>query len=186
MKDPNQIRPIIRDSDEIQTEDNMLGLLYSDIDKRIMQQDGTTGYIHHIGDYYMFIPFRNGKHEIYAESPFRSFQLSKNKPINVARYVKNATKNIDYKTQRMQFKLKYDKIPLEKLSSMVGKFGVLFHQMMAEEIIKYVFDLWTMPSITEKSEWHDFYYKILYYYDIMGLIVWASSARDSILENYKP
>ena len=177
--------PIIRES-TLDLKEDILDILYSEVDKRILQGDGTLGYIHHIDEYYMFIPFRGGKHEIYAESPFRNYQLSKNKPINIVRYMKDSVKHIDYKTQRAQFKLKYDSVPLEKLSSMIGKFGITFHQLMAEEIIKYIFDIWTNPSATQISEWHEFYYKILYFYNIIGLIVWASEVNQVILENYKP
>jgi hypothetical protein len=186
-RDEPLIRPSITTNDNVDADDNTLNLLdlmHSDVDKRIMMPSGTVGYIHHIDNYYIYIPFRDGRHDMYAESPFRSFLLHSNKPINISRYVKEASKNIDYSTQRTQFYLKYEKVPLDKLSSVIGKFGTTFHQMFVEEIITYVFNLWTNPTITLTSEMHDFYFKMLYYYDIMGLIIWASGAKDFILKDY--
>jgi hypothetical protein len=182
-RDEPLVRPIISTSED-QPELNILDLMYSDVDKRIMMPSGTVGYIHHLNNYYIYIPFRDGRHDMYAESPFRSFVLHSNKPINVSRYVKDSSQNIDYSTQRTQFYLKYEKVPLDKLSAVIGKFGTTFHQMFAEEIITYVFNLWTNPTITLTSEMHDFYFKILYYYDIMGLIVWASGAKEFIIKDY--
>ena len=179
-----QVRPITTDNDQTQT--YLLDVLHSDIDKRIMQPDGTIGYIQHIDQYYIFVPFRNGNPDIHVESPFRAFDLKLNRPINVMRYLKESTATLNYENQKLKFKSKYEGVPLEKLATVVGKFGVSFHQSFVEETIKYVFNLWTNPAISVKSEMHEFYFKMLYYYDLMGLVVWAATAKEFIRDQYKP
>lgn len=180
------VRPLTSQHDHSADRTYLLDILHSDIDKRIMQADRTIGYIHHMDKYYLFVPFRNGQHDIYTESPFRTFDLKVNKPINIMRYLKESTATMGYENQKLKFKSKYEKVPLEKLATVVGKFGVSFHQSFVEELIKYVFSLWTNPNITAKSEMHEFYFKMLYYYDLMGLIIWAATAKDFIKELYKP
>lgn len=177
------VRPITASSEDKTL--YLLDILHSDIDKRIMQSDKTLGYVHHMDDWYIFIPFRNGDHDIYTESPFRTFDLKINKPINIMRYLKESTATLNYENQKLKFKSKYENVPLEKLATVVGKFGVSFHQNFVEELIKYCFNVWTNPVLTSKSELHEFYFKMLYYYDVMGLIVWAATSKDFIKELYK-
>lgn len=164
----------------------LLDILHEHIDKRIMQPDRTLGYVHHIQQYYIFVPFRNDKHDIYAESTFRTFDLNPNRPINIMRYIKDSSLTLNYENQKLKFKSKYENVPLERLATAVGKFGVAFHQAFVEEVIKYIFTVWTSPAATHKSEMHEFYFKMLYYYDLMGLIVWAATAKEFIREMYKP
>lgn len=163
----------------------LLDILHSDIDKRIMQSDGTLGYIQQFSDLYIYIPFREGEHDIYIESPFRKQDLKINKPINIMRYVKESTLTLNYENQKLKFRAKYENVPLEKLATVVGKFGVSFHIQFIEELIHYIFNLWTNPSVTMKSEMHEFYFKMLYFYDLMGLVVWAATAKEFIYETYK-
>lgn len=163
----------------------LLDILHENIDKRIMQSDRTVGYINHINNLYVFVPFRNARPDIFTESPFRTFDLKPNRPINVMRYLKETSMTLNYENQKLQFKSKYENVALERLATVVGKYGVSFHQTFVEEIIKYVFTLWTSPKFTVKSEMHEFYFKMLYYYDLAGFIVWAATAREFIREMYK-
>lgn len=181
MNDHN-VRPIARG---VSQKLYLLDILHNKIDKRIMQPDGTIGYIHHISNYYIFVPFRNSQHDIFIESSFRTFDLQINKPINIMRYVKESSTTLNYESQKLKFKNVYENVPLEKLATVTGKFSVIFHQTLIEEIIKYVFNLWTNPINLKKSEMHDFYFKMLYYYDLIGLIVWVSTAKEFIREQYK-
>lgn len=170
-----------------QSEENVhiLDLMHNDIDKRIMMPDKTIGYIHYIGEYYMFIPFRDGTHHINIESPFRTYFMHKNKAINVHRYLKESSGLLNYENMKLKFKARYQNVPIEKLATVVGRFGTAFHSQFIEEVIKYVFNLWTNPIMTEKSEYHEFYFKMLYYYDLVGLVIWAYAAKDFIAEMYK-
>jgi hypothetical protein len=178
------VRPLARSQNATQRT-YLLDILHEHIDKRIMQADRTVGYVNHINNLYMFVPFRNNQHDIFTESTFRTFDLQPNRPINVMRYIKESSLTLNYENQKLKFKSKYENVPLERLATVVGKFGVSFHQTFVEEIIKYVFTLWTSPQFTKKSEMHEFYFKMLYYYDLMGLIVWAATAKEFIREMYK-
>lgn len=163
----------------------LLDLLHNNVDKRIIMHDSNIGYIHYIDQYYIFIPYKDGRNMVFVEAPFRQNILSKNKPINIYKYLKESSNNINYDSKRLKFKAKFENIPLEKLATVVGKFGTQFHMLFVEELIVYVFNLWTNPTVTSKSEMHDFYFKMLYYYDIMQLIAWGSEIKDFIREMYK-
>ncbi len=178
------VRPMSKETDKTKT--YLLDILHSDIDKRIMQPDRTVGYIHHVDKWYVYIPFRNDVHEMYIEAPFRRQTLRASHPINIAKYLKESTVTMNYESQKLKFREKYENVPIERLATVVGKFSLQFHQQFVEEIIQYVFTMWTNPTVTAKSEMHEFYFKMLYYYDVMGLVVWASGAKEFIREMYKP
>lgn len=165
---------------------NVRDLMWSNADRRIMMPDGVIGYIHYVGEFYIFIPFINGTHMSHVEAPYRTFEIKKNNPINIFRYLKDTASNVNYDVRRLKFRDKYENVPLEKLTTVIGKFGTNFHQQFLEEVIYYVFNLMTNPLVTQKSEFHDFYYKMLYYYNFLGLVIWAVDAREFIKELYKP
>lgn len=172
---------------------SLMDILHNSTDKRIQLPDGSIGFIYNIGKYYMFIPIdpsgnpRDPLTEIMAvhvEAPFRVPYRIHNRPINVLRYVKETNTLANYENRKLRFKSKYGNVPIERLTTTIGKFGMQFHTQFVEEIIKYVFSVWTDPGMTEKSEHHDFYFKMLYFYDLMGLIVWMSTAKESVAKDY--
>lgn len=165
---------------------NLLDVLYSGIDKRVIMPNNSVGNIHAIGGRYIYIPVRGGSHVISTESPFRYPVMFKARAINILRYLRDSSTSANYDTRKQKFRLKYQKVPLEKLASVIGKFGAQFHSQFIEEIIKYVFNIWTNPSVTEKSEFHDFYFKMLYFYDLMRLVIWGSTVKEIVYKMYQP
>lgn len=180
------IRPTTIDSQRDKREMYVRDLMWNDLDRRIMQPDRMIGYIHYIGSYYIFVPFVDGSHMIHTEAPFRSFNIHRNESINITRYLKDTMQNIDYGSLQLQFHQYYKDMPIEKLIGSMSKYSPAFHQQFTEETIKYVFNMWTNPS-TGKNELHEFYFKMLYCYSMMGgRIAWASSIKPLMVEVYKP
>lgn len=173
----NTTRPLVKNED-----DNVMDVMYSDIDKRVVQADGTVGFIHHYADIYVFVPFRD-THDINNESVYRTYRLQRNRPINVERYIKEITISANFDNQKLKFYQANKDVKFEDLAKIIGKYSVEFHSLLVEEIIKYVFDSWTNTQ-TARSEMHDFYFTILYYYDLMGLIVWLSTAQEYMQQQY--
>ena len=66
----------------------------------------------------------------------------------------------------------------------VCDYGSDFHQIFIEEAIVYIFNILTNKKITTRSEYHDFYYKMIYYYDIIGIIIWANTLKGELLKKY--
>lgn len=163
----------------------LLDLLHNNIDKRIIMPNQSIGYIHYIDKYYIFIPFQNDRNMIHIEAPFRTHNLHKNQPINILKYLKETSTVVNYENRKLKFRAKYENVPLEKLATVVGRFGTQFHIQFVEELIEYVFNLWTNPTVCDKSEMHDFYFKMLYYYDIMQLIAWGAEVKEFIRDMYK-
>jgi hypothetical protein len=69
------------------------------------------------------------------------------------------------------------------MENVVCEYGTTFHIKFIEECIEYVFNIWTSPTV-EKSSMHEFYFKMLYYYDLLSLIIWAHTCKNRIFKEY--
>lgn len=161
---------------------HLLDVLNSHTDKRIIMPNQSVGRIHVVGEWYVYIP-TNGN-TLMIESPFRAPSSYKTKYVNILRYIKESSTSVNYENRKLKFRNRYQEVPINKLAAAIGAFGAQFHAQFVEEIIKYVFNVWTNPSVTEKSEYHDFYFKMLYFYDLMRLIIWGSTAKESMRKLY--
>ena len=164
---------------------NATDLLYDDIDQRIVARNGNICSIQLINEIYMLVPTSHNIELLYPEIHSRKLKSSGNVSINLNSYLKSKTKIFDYEKERLKIKSKYDMIPLEELSKHMLKISECFHSRFIEETIVYMFNTWTNPFGTHKSEMHEFYIKMLYYYDNMGLIVWAKNINATLKQMYK-
>lgn len=176
------LNSLIFSSETIFNKKDMITLLLDNVDKRIMLDNGNIGYIHHINKYYIFVPFREAS-DFSFDAPFRSWNVSNIKSINLSKYIKDSIIAFNYEKTLKNFIYAFKDTPIEQLSN-ISSFGVNFHNKFIEDIIKYIFDILTDPKIKDKDPNHDFYFKMLYYYDVMNLIIFASNAKDFILQNY--
>jgi hypothetical protein len=169
--------------DKKSDKNNLIGMLQNNIDKRIIMPTGNIGYIHNIDKYYIFIPINDSEHMRYPELHNRIAIGKKYAPVNVYKYIKKSSNVYDYGKIKLKFKLTYSKLTLEQLIPHVSKYSQQFHLEFIEEIIKYMFGVWTDPSMV-KSDMHDIYLKVLYYYDLIGLIAWVSSIKEYVQKKY--
>jgi hypothetical protein len=148
------------------------------------------------------IPYNNEIYGIYAVGEFYVLsKMSSNIPvdveccyrfdkiefenrINLDSYLRNRSTNIDYKEYKIRFKYKYQFEKLENLYNVVCDFGLEFHKQFIEDIIKYVFTIYTFAD-AKVTEDHDFYFKMLYYYDLIGVIFWANTVKNHIYDKYR-
>lgn len=164
---------------------DIMDKLFDPVDKRIMVPGGVVSVIVQLDNYYMLLPLDDNSVKIRVDLPYRIYTSQVNVKVNVMKYLENASANFNYHDKRVNFRIKYKDVPIERLSDAVCDYGVDFHIRFIEDCIAYIFNSWTDWN-TDKSEFHDFYFKMLYYYDIIGLVIFAHTAKEYIFKMYEP
>lgn len=156
--------------------------LFNNTDNRIISR-GQICKISQIGEYYISQPIE--EKNIYSiDSPFRN-RLDKNEVlyIDIKKYLESSVSLINYEEKKNKFKNIYEKIEIENMSNAICMFGIDFHIIFIEECIEYIVGF-MIRSKTVKSDFHLFYFKMLYYYDILDLILFADSVKEYIYNQY--
>jgi len=146
--------------------------------------DGSIAVIPQVGTFYMLLPLDNNNVKTRVDLPYRNYIKRDDIKVNITKYLENAAVSFNYRDKRANFRVKYKDVPIEKLSDAVCDYGVDFHVRFMEDCITYIFNSWTDWN-TDKSEYHDFYFKMLYYYDIIGLVIFAHTAKEYIFKMYE-
>jgi hypothetical protein len=132
--------------------------------------------------YYMIFPLKNGIPDIKPNVSYIQKQEMTNR-IDVFNFIKDKTNILDYGSKKMKFFQTYKDVSFSKIGQALTEYNKEFHTQFIQDTITYIFNIWTSP--TEESEFHDFYFKMLYYYNTMGIIIFADYIKDmKIYENY--
>jgi len=163
----------------------LMEVLYDSSDKRIIINNKINGIIH-IGSYYICFPINQitNTPEKYIDSIFRNKNNKKNFDIDINIYTKTSLSINRYITLKTNFITAYKDKPIIQMSDVICINGLDFHIMLVEEVISYVFDFWTDVKKMPSNEYNDFYFQMLYFYDIMGFIIWIDDAKDYIHDLY--
>jgi hypothetical protein len=163
----------------------VLDILRNSIDRRIIFPNGQKNFISYIDGYYILLPWVDKVEFRDVEYPYRNIQFKViDSNIKVGKYIKNISSESNYDIRKVHFKNQYASVEMSKMSNILGFYNVNFHVRFLEETIKYIFQTWVYPTEVIQSEYHEFYFKILYYYDILGVIIWASTSREYIVKAY--
>ena len=167
-----------------------LDRLFDNFDKRIVLPGALTDDSYHsyggivqIEDYYMLFPILNNTLQIGIDMPNRVYTETKPRYINIRSYLEQTTTGQNYFDRKLKFRNKYMEVPIGGLGEAVCEFGVDFHTQFLEECIQYIFSIWVINGFT-RSEYHKFYFKMIYYYDIIGLVVWGNTVSSSLLHDF--
>jgi hypothetical protein len=87
------------------------------------------------------------------------------------------TSNVSYNQMKYKFYNQFKDTPVQKMPVSVEVYDIDFHIHLVEDAIRYVFNILTNKSLSF-SELHDFYFKMLYYYDRLEMILFADSVPD--------
>ena len=158
--------------------------IFDPLDKRMVVAGGGVCVVVQVGVYYMRMPLEGGAVKVGVDLPYRGYVSEGVVRVDVLEYMKGAVTGYNYAEKRDGFAAKYGGVPMEQLAGAVCDYGVDFHVRFIEETIAYVFESWTDWS-TDRARLHDFYFKMLYYYDIIGLVVFADTAREYIYKEYE-
>jgi hypothetical protein len=178
--DVKTVNPYISDE---KVKIDIIDKIFDPMDKRLILPGGQFASITQIGDFYILFPVNEKSMQIHIDVPYRNIKNFKATKAHILPYLENASINSNFNDKRNSFYLKYKTTRIEHLSDAVCDYGVDFHVMFVEDCISYIFNSWTDWNI-EKSKYHDFYFKMLYYYDIIGLIIFADTAKEFIYNEY--
>lgn len=96
------------------------------------------------------------------------------------------TSNISYNTMKYRFFERFGEASINTIPISIEVYGFEFHKKLAEDSIRYVFNILTNPSMPY-SELHEFYFKMIYFYDKIDMIVFATEIEGTKMEaTYKP
>lgn len=174
------VNPYIEDSN---VNINIVDKLFDPVDKRFIMPDGSIAVIIQVGTFYILLPLDGNTVKKQVDLPYRNYESSKEEKANITEYLENAAVNFNYHDKRSNFRKRYKDVPIENLSDAVCDYGVDFHARFIEDCITYIFNSWTDWN-TDKSDFHEFYFKMLYYYDIIGLVIFADTAKEYIFNMY--
>lgn len=169
--------------EENTTNIGVIDKLFDHMDKRFVLGNNTIAVISQIGAFYMLLPLIDNAVKIYIDAPYRTFTINEDMKVSISKYLEMVAVNFNYIDKRTVFYKKYKDVAIEKLSEAICEYGVEFHIRFIEDCISYIFNSWTDWN-TDKSELHDFYFKMLYYYDIVGLVIFADTAKEYIFNLY--
>lgn len=182
---------LIKDSDKyvephiqkISDNEQLYYRLHDHLDKYIYMVGGQIKGIKHIGEHYMLMPIINNEIVPDIETPYRTIAKNKDQTFTVKNYLLHDLKT-NYENKKLKFLTKWEHVELRNLELAICDYGTNFHRQFAEECIQYMFNIWTNPKQV-KSRHHVFYIKMLYYYDLRKVIIWAHTVSDKIFAQYK-
>lgn len=164
---------------------DMLDKLF-DSNDRIISINQKEAVITQVGEYYILFELdkTNGKPIKDIEMTYRTSLKSRSQTINIKSHLEIQDTQSSYDERKRKFRNKWQFVPLKKMERIVCEYGVDFHIKFIEEAIQYVFHIWVDPNM-KKSDYHSFYFKMIYFYDLVGLIIWANTLKASMIPKYK-
>jgi Helicase conserved C-terminal domain/Type III restriction enzyme, res subunit len=170
----------INNSIDVDNLEDIVDKLHNPDDKIIIHGD-IKYVITHVDNIYCMVPIYYNEPFVNPEITFRNISLPAVKLIDIGHFLQNdSSKN--YTNKKLQFISRWKFTNLIDLEQSLHDFGIKFHIMFIEEIIAYMFNIWT--SDQKKKENHLFYLKMLYFYDLHNLIAWAHLLDKTLEKKY--
>jgi superfamily II DNA or RNA helicase len=175
------IEPFINDNNV----DTVINKLFNINDKIIIIPDNQKSIISQTGQYYMLFPVDmvNNIPVKDLELPYRVSTTKKQQIINIKQFLESGHPLIEYSDKRDRFFNKWNNVAINNLEMAVCDFGTDFHILFLEECIEYIYNVWLSDKV-KKSYLHSFYFKMINYYDLRGLIVWGHTLKPFMFKRY--
>ena len=183
----NYVEPVLSSMNNM----DIIDRLNDPTDKIILLPGEQNSVIVHVnagksnGNFYILLPLDAAINRpiIDVELPYRVIKREEQIRINMNSFIQNKKIDFDYDDKKKIFIRKWFDVSIENMENVVCEYGTNFHNKFLEECIEYVFNAWTNPK-TEKSEYHSFYFKMLYYYDLLSLVMWCHTCKPSLFAEY--
>lgn len=164
--------------------------LFLDTNEKVMYLPGMKvgSVIVHIDKYYILFPLN-----FYTQKPIINIELQ-NRLRKSMKFLeldlteinkKLESQEFSYDENKKKFVNKWKNIRLDKLYPATKENGFNFQLNFLEEAIKYVFNVWTNKKMKYNAKMHEIYFKIVYYYHIMGIIIWGSTVKPTLYTQYE-
>mgnify|MGYP006317252759 CR=1 FL=1 len=146
---------------------------------RKKEAEGRLGNVKRIGDIsYDVVGFP----DVYEDCWIRDYMRIEPSEYNITKYLK--TSNVSYENMKYNFYKKYKNVDIVAMPTTSELYGLDFHIRLIEESIRYAFNVLVNTDI-KFSELHEFYFKMLYYYTRLDLILFANNLEELNMDNYK-
>jgi hypothetical protein len=174
-----------QDEGGIERRRDVFDVLFNPYDKQILLDGRTLAVIVAVGEYLIAFPLdAQQRPRIETDSPFRMAEPTGQQTYSITGYIRTALSRQRYMDLKLSFMKKYEGKSVSEMTDAICEHGHDFHVMLAEEVIMYIFDLWTDPKMVASKEYNAFYFQMLYFYDTHGLVVWMNSAQRFIRDMY--
>lgn len=114
--------------------------------------------------------------KIYAEDFYRHISQARFNKIYITSYLQ--LDKSDFYVLKYNFYNKYRDYKITELPTSFEIYDLNFHVKLCEDCIAYVFNILTNPEMPT-SEIHNFYLKMLYFYDTLGVLMFADNLVDT-------
>lgn len=159
--------------------------LFDQDNRIIVDINGNKKIITYVNKYYILTSYtKNELIHIKIDEPFRNDIIIPEKKISLQKYLEDRSICDNYEDMKKFVIEKYFNKDFKELLTFLYDYNIEFHKKFIEEIIEYLYDLYTNPKILEKNQYHDFYFKILYYYNKFNLIIFANRLDKNSYEKY--
>ena len=141
--------------------------------------DNIPYVIRHIGKYIVRVPILHG-HTTYTQpnTPYQRVSPPKILTINVRSAISRIANRTTYEDKRALFYKKYSLVPFGKMKGVLTEYDAAFHIHLVEDCVKYVHDV--LVGTAAVGEFHDFMFKMLYFYNNLHLIIFANGVKSAL------
>lgn len=166
----------------------LISNLFNYNEKIIIDLSGKENIIMYINEYYMLIPINNVNltdihTNIEYDVIYNNFENIPSKNISIKQLIDSDIELNNFDYIKEMFINKYQNKKINKLLHIISEFDYKFHLKMIEEIIEYFFNLYTNNNYTIHI-YHDFYLKLLYFYNKFNIIIFANKMDTDLQEIY--
>jgi hypothetical protein len=135
--------------------------------------------IKQVGAYIARVPIMHG-HTTYVQpnSPYQRVLPPKILNINVRSAIVKIANKVTYTDRRALFIKKYQTVSFADMGEIITAYDLEFHAQMVADCVKYVHDV--LQRQCAIGEHHDFFFKMLYFYNNLHLIIFASGVKTSL------
>lgn len=161
--------------------------LLTNTQKTIMIPSNKTKHvIIYLNNYYLLTPIVNNLPVISPDIFYRTIEKREDTVINIKNYLQDSEQFYDYDSRRDLFIQKYKDARFDELQEVICEYGLIFHSQMIEEIIKNIFEMLNSSNLSsDKKKLTPFYLKMLYYYDMLGFVIFADMLKSDAASLYK-
>ena len=193
----NKTNSYIQNINEANNQDNLtfnnkllIDNLFNSNEKFIIDMNNNMNVILYINDFYVLIPLNNrikNDNNIYDNVEYdilyNTFEFIPEKKININKLIEEDVNLNNYDFIKEQFIKKYQEKNINKLVNIIYEYDYKFHLQLIEEIIEYFFNLYTNENYQIHIH-HDFYLKLLYFYNKFNIIIFANKMDQDLQEIY--
>jgi hypothetical protein len=173
--------------------DSTVKSLFNHVNKYIYIS-GSPYTIIHSGGYYIMVPvqtkfsqtsqvgllgisYANLNDKVVADiGTWRDQDIGVVNKVNITDVIN--TSNLGYNDMKQKFSKTYINVPTKFMPYSFEIYHLDFHVRLIQDCISYMFEKLTNPSIPN-SEFHNLYIKMLYFYDHLDMIIFASYITES-------